>query len=121
MSKWHNPELKESELGCKCGFVLIFLYNLQHIESVLSKLHEAGLTAKLAKCQFAMAQCTYLGHIVGGGMVYPESDKLQAVKQFPVPSTKKQVRSLLSLTGYYHRFIPDYASIAVPLPNRTRK
>ena len=31
---------------------------------MLHKLQEAGLTAKPAKCQFAMTQCTYLGHIV---------------------------------------------------------
>ena len=54
-------------------------------------------------------------------MVHPEADKLQAVRQFPVPSTKKQVRSFLGLTGYYRRFIPDYASIAVPLTELTRK
>ena len=95
--------------------------HLQHIQCVLHKLQEAGLTAKPAKCQFAMAQCTYLGHIVGGGRVYPEVDKLQAVENFPVPTTKKQVRSFLGLTGYYRRFMADYASIAVPLTDLTKK
>ena len=95
--------------------------HLRHIQSVLDKLQEAGLTAKPAKCQFGMAQCTYLGHIVGNGRVYPEADKLQAVKAFPIPVTKKQVRGFLGLTGYYRRFIPDYASIAVPLTDLTKK
>ena len=36
----------------------------EHLQCVLHKLQQAGLTAKPAKCQFAMAQCTYLGHIV---------------------------------------------------------
>ena len=68
-----------------------------------------------------MAQCAYLGHIVGSGLVHPEPAKIQAVKDFPVPQTKKQVRVSLGLAGYYRHFIPDYASITAPLTDLTRK
>ena len=37
------------------------------------------------------------------------------------PGTKSQVRAFLGLTGYYRRFIPDYASVAAPLTDLTRK
>lgn len=40
---------------------------------------------------------------------------------FPVPETKKQVRSFLGLSGYYRKFIPNYAQIATPLTDLTRK
>lgn len=63
----------------------------------------------------------YLGHVVGNGEVRPEQSKLQAVEQFPVPSTKKQVRTFLGLTGYYRKFIPDYANVAAPLTDLTKK
>jgi len=56
-----------------------------------------------------------LGHIVGKGEVKPEKNKLQAIAQFPLRVTKKQVRSFLGLTGY------KYASIAAPLTSLTRK
>ena len=80
--------------------------HLDHLTTVLASLQEAGLTAKPSKCQFAMSECTYLGHVVGGGTVKPELDKLQAIKDFPIPKTKKQVRSFLGIAGYYRRFIP---------------
>ena len=54
-------------------------------------------------------------------MVKPEPEKLEAVEQFQLPETKTQVQSFLGLTGYYHRFIPNYATIAVPLTNLTKK
>ena len=34
-----------------------------------------------------------------------------------VPETKTQVSSFISLTSYYRKFVPDYASIATPLTN----
>ncbi len=93
----------------------------RHVRQVLLRLREHGLTAKPSKCQFGMHQCVYLGHVVGGGQVRPEVGKLLAVENFPVPSTKKHVRSFLGLTGYYRRFIPDYATVAAPLTDLTRK
>ncbi len=33
---------------------------------------------------------TYLGYVVGQGQVRPVSAKVQAVEQFPVPTTKKK-------------------------------
>ena len=95
--------------------------HLQHLHQVLSRLREAGLTAKPSKCQLAMDQCVYLGHVVGKGTVQPEMTKVEAVQCWPVPETKKQVRAFLGLTGYYRKFIPQYASIATPLTDLTKK
>ena len=95
--------------------------HLVYLEAMLGKLQEFSLTANVTKCQWAMAECTYLGHVVGGGQVKPEINKLEAVEKFPVPKTKKEVWSFLGLAGYYRRFIKDFASIAVPLTNLTKK
>ena len=95
--------------------------HLEHLQSILLRLREAGLTVKPKKCQFGMKECVYLGHVVGNGTVKPEHGKLEAVQDFPTPETKSQVRAFLGLTGYYRRFIPDYSSIAAPLTDLTRK
>ncbi|KAL5516825.1 hypothetical protein EMCRGX_G002246 [Ephydatia muelleri] len=95
--------------------------HLGHLKSILKRIGKANLTVKEAKCQFGMKQCVYLGHVVGNGMVQPEGSKVKAVKSFPQPETKHQVKGFLGLTGYYRRFIPDYAAIATPLTDLTRK
>ena len=95
--------------------------HLQHIRQVLQKLQDVGLTIKGRKCQFGMQQCTYLGHVVGMGCLRPEAGKVEAVKQFPTPSTKSDVRTFLGLAGYYRKFIPNFASVAAPLTDLTRK
>ena len=55
----------------------------------------------------------HVGHVVGNGEVKPEQTKIEAVKDFPLPRSKKQVRTFLALIGYYCKFI--YAAIAAPL------
>ena len=52
------------------------------VENVLKRLKKANLTTKPSKCQVCMRSCTYLGHIVGGGMVRPEESKVEAIRQF---------------------------------------
>lgn len=93
---------------------------MEHLRDLLIRLEETSLTIKPSKCQFAMSECQYLGHIIGKGRVQPEKDKLDAIRSFPVPTTK-EVRSFLGLAGYYRRFIPNFATTAVSLTNLTRK
>ena len=95
--------------------------HLQHIKSILVCFRSVGLTAKPTNCQFGMRECGYLGHVVSNGMVRPELSKVDAVQCFAVPKTKKQIRAFLGLTGYYRKFIPNYASVAVALTDLTRK
>ena len=95
--------------------------HLHHINSVLDRIHSAGLTVKKRKCQFAMAECGYLGHTVGSGRVRPDELKNKAIGQFCTPRTKKQVRSFLGMAGYYRKCIPQYTSVVAPLTDLTRK
>ena len=84
-------------------------------------IEKAGLTVKLSKSKFAKRSCEYLGYIVGGGVVKPILSKVKAISSFPKPDTKTAVRAFLGLAGYYRRFIPDFASVAAPLTDLTKK
>ena len=94
--------------------------HLQHIERVFEKFKEAGLTVKL-KCIFAANECSYLQHLVGKGGIKPEESKSRLIKEMERPNTKNEVRSFLGMTGYYWRFIRNYAEKAEPLTTLTRK
>jgi len=49
--------------------------------------------------------------------VEPVPAKVQAIQQWPTPSSSKALRSFLGLAGFYQKFIHGYASITVPLTN----
>ena len=122
-----NHVLRECQdiAGAYIDDVVIFSHgwgeHLEHLREVFSQLQLAGLTVKLKKCQFGQEKVHYLGHVIGGGEVQPEPVKVRAVKEYPIPATKKDVRAFLGLVGYYRRFIPQFASIAAPLSDLTRK
>lgn len=57
----------------------------------------------------------YLGHVVEAGTIRPSEKKVTAVKQFSKPTTTKSIQSFVGLTGYFRKFVQQYALIARPL------
>ena len=89
--------------------------HLALLSQVLSKCRDKKLTLKLKKCCFSSATLDYLGHTIGSGSIIPQHAKIEAVLNFPIPKTRKQVKSFLCLTGYYREHIPHFAHLAKPL------
>ena len=79
------------------------------------------MTIKVKKCIFGASDCTYLGYQIGRGGVKPEQRKIEAILEMSRPQTKKEVKTILEITGYYRRFVQNYATINEPLTELTRK
>jgi len=58
---------------------------------------------------------------LGQGSLSPNDDLISKIKQAPSPTTKRQLRSFLGLIGYYRAFVPNFAAVAVPLSDLTKK
>ena len=62
-----------------------------------------------------------IGHQLQHGLIGLHEDNVAKIRNAPRPTIKKQVRSFLGLAGYYRDFIPNFAAVAVPLSDLTRK
>ena len=94
-----------------------FHSHLQHLDSVFQRLWKHGLKLRLDKCTLLQNEVKFLGHVVDRQGVRPDPDKVAAVRDWPTPSTVREVRAFLGLAGYYRRFVPSFAAIARPLNN----
>ena len=96
-------------------FSTTFEDHLNHVQQVLDRLREAGLTAKKSKCHFATNRLKVFGHLIENGLIYPDTDKLAAIAAWKPPKTKKQLRSFIGITSYFRDHIARYATKAYPL------
>lgn len=95
--------------------------HLQHLRLVFDRFRTAGLKLKPSKCHFGQKQVNYLGHVITRDGIQPDPEKIKVVQEYPVPGTVKDVRAFMGLTNYYRKFVKDFAHIASPLHDLTKK
>src|ERR1700761_6766507 len=87
---------------------------------VLSRLEEEGYYANPEKCFFFQREVSFLGHLVSDMGIAVQQHNVKAVNDWAAPTSRKEVRVFLGLTGYYRKFIPQYSQIALPLTELTK-
>ena len=94
--------------------------HIQHLFLVLSTMQRHSLFAKLSKCSFGQTQIDYVRHVSQDGVKVGET-KIQAVKQWVVLTSMKQLQVFLGLVSYYCKFIWNFAMLAAPLTDLLKK
>ncbi|PIO63101.1 hypothetical protein TELCIR_15315, partial [Teladorsagia circumcincta] len=68
------------------------------------------------KCGWA----THRGHELAYTSYSPADRNIRAVKEFPTPTTAKEVKRFIGMANFFRRFIRNFASIAAPLYELTK-
>ena len=87
----------------------------QHAIQILNFLAERGYKVSRAKAQMVETKVTHLEVQITHGSRRLSSDLVQGLLQLPSPTTRKQLRAFLGLTGYCRIRIPNYGLIAQSL------
>lgn len=94
--------------------------HFERLREVAESLRKANLTINVDKSKFLMTSIKYLGHIVGGGCIRADPDRVQAIVDYPAPRTVRQIRSFLGMAGWYQRYIANFSAIASPITDLMR-
>ena len=62
-----------------------------------------------------------LGMIIDKGKISMDTGKLKGIKEWPIPTTIKQVRGFLGFGNFYWQFIKHFSEIARPLNDLLKK
>ena len=87
----------------------------EHLRQVLERLQFHGLLINPAKCVFGASELEFLGHHVSSQSIRPLEQKVRAVRDFPQPTSRRQLRTFLGMINFYHLFLPHGAEILRPL------
>lgn len=95
--------------------------HVDHLRTVFQRLADYGVVVNADKCQFGVNSIELLGHHIDQFGIHPLPQKMNVIKDYPVPASLKQLRRFLGLLNYYRRFIPKCATILQPLTDLLRK
>jgi len=89
--------------------------HLNHISLIFQALHNANMKISDEKSHFFKTEIEFLGHIIKHNKITVDPEKIATIRDYTLPKTLKQLRSFLGLSGYYRKFIKDFAKIVKPL------
>jgi len=93
----------------------------ENTKKVLARLQENDLFLKPSKCEFNKTKVEYLGMVIEEGKISMDLGKLKGIRDWPTPTTVKQVRGFLGFGNFYRRFIRNFSTLAKPLNDLLKK
>ncbi|KAF9761847.1 Transposon Ty3-G Gag-Pol polyprotein [Nosema granulosis] len=108
------------------NFVKIFLDDIlifsktaeeheNHIEKVLKKLHEEGISVNYEKSSFMNKEVKYLGKIIDERGIRPDTTVLLNLDKLAVPRNRKGLMQLLGIINWFRDHVPGLSQRIAPL------
>ncbi|KAK3540671.1 hypothetical protein QTP70_034527 [Hemibagrus guttatus] len=104
--------------------ILIYSRNLaehcHHVAEVLTRLREFQLFLKAEKCSFHQPSVQFLRYKIDSSDIQMDEGKVTAIRNWPTPTTVKELQRFLGFANFYRRFVQNYSCIANPLTSLLR-
>ena len=95
--------------------------HLTRLREVFARVHQANLKLKPTKCSLFRRSVAFLGHVISEKGIGMQSEKIQAIRDWPPCQNLSELRAFLGTAGYYRRFVHNFSLIAAPLFALTKK
>lgn len=98
-----------------------FEKHIENLREIFLKFRQAKMTLNLKKSTFIKQEVKFLGHILTTEGIYPDPDKVAAIKDFPVPKRAKDIKAFLGLCNFYRKFYKEFSNKSYLLNALLRK
>lgn len=92
-----------------------FESHVSRVKQVITRCSEHGITLNPTKFKFAQSQVEWCGYNVSSHGYSPSSNLVKALRKFPTPTNKTDVRSFCGLVQQFEAFSSRIAELALPL------
>ncbi|KAK3520069.1 hypothetical protein QTP70_011987 [Hemibagrus guttatus] len=95
----------------------------RHVTEVLHRLRTYHLFLKAEKCLFHQPSVQFLGYVIDHSGVRMDEKKVAAVRDWPTPTSVKELQRFLGFANFYRRFIRlqfHHQSAHKPPPKQTQ-
>ena len=95
--------------------------HIKTLEKLLKILRENHITVSPEKIKIGFSRLDFLGYNIGNKEIKPTQELAKKILDIAIPTTKKNVRSLIGLCSFYRQFIKKISQIVNPLIQLTKK
>ena len=96
-----------------------FQDQIDNLRRVFLRFQKYNLKLKPSKCQLMQTEVKFLGKIISRNGIFVNPDRIDAVKKWPRPKTRKEVESFIGFTNYLRDHIQRFSELAEPLHRLT--
>ena len=96
-------------------------HHLEDLRVVLSGLRNANIQLRRDKCHFGYSSGEFLGHMISSAGRTPSPGLVEKLVDFQPPKTVKELQRFLGMANFYRDYMPNFARVAEPLYQLTRK
>nr|VZI10431.1 unnamed protein product [Spirometra erinaceieuropaei] len=86
----------------------------EHLATVFDRLQQFGIVLNPSKCVFGVPSLEFSSHLVDSHGIHPLPSKVAAIRDFPPPSSNRQLQRFLDMVNFYRRFLPHCADTLLP-------
>ena len=86
---------------------------IYHYSLSLNRAQKQNIKFIKNKVQPKVPQDKYLGHTTDETRTRPDTDKIEAIRQMPIPTNKQELQSFLGFLSYFAKFIANLSQIRV--------
>ena len=85
------------------------------VRTVLDRGRQHGVKFNLSKIQWKVPEVCYMGNIISKDGMTADPKKIQAIQEFPQPTTITELQRFLGMVNYLGQFVKDLSTTSAPL------
>ena len=87
----------------------------ERLRNIFEKIKNAGIKLGPKKCKILEKEISYLGHVISAEGIKTDPTKVEAIRNWPLPSSVGELKSFLGFCNYYRKFVKNYAELVESL------